>query len=673
MNTTLNSDPLVPASVLSSSALSETKIDLLWRSRQVGSASFGYNVLWKMEDTARSDFTILNAVPDANWQIVGVADANQDGVGDFLWRNSVSGVNVWWYMDHQGKILQSTLIQQVEDVNWTIVGVGDQNNDGQVDILWRNATTGQNLWWLMQGTEIKSFQSITSLVSTDWEIKGVGDVNQDGQLDVFWSNRTTEKMVWWVMEGGQNSSKSFLIEVETNGSIAIGVADFNNDKSPDIVLRNYSTGANTLLIMDGGTVIDRYTLETVDPTWDIVGLIPRVETPRLSVPAALSSPTDAINLDPNASAKFFKRDQVSQQTIDRLYTFNVKESGLITANLTGLTGDADVRLIQDSNGNGSIDAGESILAWQWERGTTRESLRRFVSAGNYLLQVSRYGQQTAQYSLSSNFTPMASDPNKFNLLVNFGTGTERLNQAAKDSIVSASKFWESVILERSAITQFKDLTLTVLGEAQTLSTLAVGAPLVSTRNNSLFLVGGEAVLNTQRYDLFNSDPNYLRSVMIHEFAHALGFGTIWEPIEFPTLKQSIGRSFVNRTSKTYNGNTYAGYAYGDLLGQFGQGIAVPIDEVFAHWSESVFDQELMTPVAEVSGVTMPLSALTISSLRDLGWKVNYGAAQAYGLPQPIVATTPQPTLLLPASNPLSTPENKIALQESELSSAGQNS
>jgi hypothetical protein len=113
----------------------------------------------------------------------------------------------------------------------------------------------------------------------------------------------------------------------------------------------------------------------------------------------------------------------------------------------------------------------------------------------------------------------------------------------------------------------------------------------------------------------------------------LGFGTIWEPIVFPTLGQSIGRSFINRSTRTYNGNTYAGYAYGDLLGQFGNGVAVPIDEVFAHWSESVFDPELMTTFAEVAGVAMPASALTLSALRDLGWRVNYGAAQAYALPQ----------------------------------------
>jgi FG-GAP-like repeat len=636
MNNSLGSD-LLSEAITNVSPLSTTKIDLLWRNSQSGSSGFGANYLWTMEDTVQTNSTQLLSVPDATWKVVGTADVNQDGTSDILWRNSGSGINVWWYMDPQGKILQSALIQRVEDKNWSIVGVADQDGDGQVDVLWRNLATGQNLWWIMQGTDIKSSKSITSLAPNDWEIKGLGDVNQDGQVDIFWSNRANRQMVWWVMDGTNNSNKSFLMEADASGATAIGTADFNDDKAPDIVLRNRQTGENTLLIMDSGTVLDRYSIAPVDSNWDIVALVPRIEAPRTSAIAALADPTRPTPVPPNTSARFFERDQVSAQSPDRFYAFNISESGVFTANLTGLTADSDVRLIQDSNGNGIVDTGESTLAWQWERGTTRESLRRFIPAGNYLIQVSRYPQsnapQTMQYSLSSNFTAMATDPNKFNLVLDFGTGTGGLNQSAKDAIASAARFWESVITERSAITQFKDLTVKVVGAQDTVTTLATGAPLVSTRNDSLFLVGGEVNLNTLRFDIFNSDPNYLRSIIIHELAHALGFGTIWEPITFPTLGRSIGRSYINRTSQTYNGNTYAGYAYGDLLGQFGTGLAVPIDEVFAHWSESVFDAELMTTFAELRGEAMPVSALTLSSLRDLGWRVNYGAAQAYSLPK----------------------------------------
>src|SRR5437868_2546707 len=37
---------------------------------------------------------------------------------------------------------------------WTIVGQGDFNGDGFADILWRNATTGQLVVWLLSGTSL---------------------------------------------------------------------------------------------------------------------------------------------------------------------------------------------------------------------------------------------------------------------------------------------------------------------------------------------------------------------------------------------------------------------------------------------------------------------------------------------------------------------------------------
>ena len=648
MTLPLNTDLMAPATsavnlaVMNPPAppLITTQIDLLWRNRQTSSSGFGSNYLWEMKDTVVTTSTKLTDVMNANWSVVGTGDANKDAVADYYWRNSATGQNACWLMNRQGAIANIVLLQPVVDPAWNIVAVGDMNGDGQADLLWHNPTNGVNVWWVMQGLEYKELKFITPLdpLYKDWEIKGVGDVDQDGQLDIFWSNRTTKQMAWWVMDGLQNSSRSFSIGV-SGGGTAIGTADFNNDKLPDIVLRNNETGEASLLLMDGATVLDRYSIATIDLAWDIVGLVPRTQVvvPALTSPA-IGSPDQVLPIAPNTSARFFKRDQLTTQTIDRSYSFNVNQTGVFTANLTGLTGDMDVQLVQDSNGNGLVDAGESILAWQWERGTTRESLRRFINPGNYLIRVN--GPQTGLYSLSSNFIPALSDTNKFKLVLNFGVGTETLNQSARDAIASAARFWEEVIPERSAITQFKDLNITILGAADALSNLASGGPLVSTSNGSLFLVGGEATLNTLRFDLFNRDPNYLRSVMLHEFAHTLGFGTIWEPLTFPTLNQTIGRSLVNRTTQTYNGNTYAGFAYGELLGQVGQGLAVPIDEVYAHWSESVFKQELMTPFAEPNGTLMPVSALTLSSLRDLGWRVNYGAAQAYGLPIVVPAIVP---------------------------------
>ncbi len=49
-----------------------------------------------------------------------------------------------------------------------------------------------------------------------------------------------------------------------------------------------------------------------------------------------------------------------------------------------------------------------------------------------------------------------------------------------------------------------------------------------------------------------------------------------------------------------------------------------------HWRESVFGNELMTGFLD--GGVNPLSRMTIASLEDLGYSVNYDAADPFELP-----------------------------------------
>ncbi|NJR71288.1 MAG: hypothetical protein HC771_23680, partial [Synechococcales cyanobacterium CRU_2_2] len=133
---------------------------------------------------------------------------------------------------------------------------------------------------------------------------------------------------------------------------------------------------------------------------------------------------------------------------------------------------------------------------------------------------------------------------------------------------------------------------------------------------------GAAVLNLLYLDEYNLNPDYLETVLRHELGHVLGLGVIWD---------KRGNDLVDEDQALYRAETYAGQSYGELLGT-GLPTAIPLDrDSLTHWDETLFDAELMTPNAEGIGDALPLSAMTISSLRDLGWRVNYGAAEAFSL------------------------------------------
>jgi hypothetical protein len=113
----------------------------------------------------------------------------------------------------------------------------------------------------------------------------------------------------------------------------------------------------------------------------------------------------------------------------------------------------------------------------------------------------------------------------------------------------------------------------------------------------------------------------LDDLILHEMGHVLGFGTIWDT----PLLTGAGTSDPRFTGT----NAVAGYH--DLGGQQA---SVPVENTGgsgtadSHWRESVFANELMTGF--IGGGGNPLTGMTIGSLQDLGYSVDYASAEPLG-------------------------------------------
>jgi hypothetical protein len=145
----------------------------------------------------------LPSVSDLNWQIVGTGDFNGDGQVDILWRyNGSGGYTAVWYMNGTN-IIGGASLPSVSDLNWQIVGTGDFNGDGQVDILWRyNGTGGANAVWYMNGATLTGAASLPSVSDLNWQIVGTGDFNADGKVDILWRyNGSGGYNTIWLMNG----------------------------------------------------------------------------------------------------------------------------------------------------------------------------------------------------------------------------------------------------------------------------------------------------------------------------------------------------------------------------------------------------------------------------------------------------------------------------------------
>lgn len=112
------------------------------------------------------------------------------------------------------------------------------------------------------------------------------------------------------------------------------------------------------------------------------------------------------------------------------------------------------------------------------------------------------------------------------------------------------------------------------------------------------------------------------NVIIHEMGHVIGIGTIWDSF-VQNLNTNdpifVGANAV-REYKVLAGNDKTSVPVENVGGPGTRG---------GHWRESVFDNELMTGYLN-RGVN-PLSKVTVGALQDLGYSVNYAAADAYTL------------------------------------------
>jgi hypothetical protein len=115
----------------------------------------------------------------------------------------------------------------------------------------------------------------------------------------------------------------------------------------------------------------------------------------------------------------------------------------------------------------------------------------------------------------------------------------------------------------------------------------------------------------------------LLSVIEHEMGHVLGIGTVWSDKGLLVGAGTTNPIFVG---------TQATAAYNSIFGTNVSG--VPVENTGgsgtqdAHWRESILGSELMTGWVG-PGTYLPLSRITIGSLADIGYSVNYAVADNF--------------------------------------------
>jgi hypothetical protein len=175
----------------------------------------GQNHMYLMNGATVESSLSITTVPDPDvWKVAGNGDYNGDGMSDILWRNETSGQNHMYLMN--GATVDSSLsVTTVPNPDlWKVAGSGDFNGDGNADILWRHAVTGQNHMYLMNGATVDSSVSVTTVPSPEaWKVAGTGDYDGDGDADILWRNISSGQNHMYLMNGATVQSSLSVTSV----------------------------------------------------------------------------------------------------------------------------------------------------------------------------------------------------------------------------------------------------------------------------------------------------------------------------------------------------------------------------------------------------------------------------------------------------------------------------
>jgi len=165
------------------------------------------------------------------------------------------------------------------------------------------------------------------------------------------------------------------------------------------------------------------------------------------------------------------------------------------------------------------------------------------------------------------------------------------------------------------------------------SILARAGPCLFNSENLLPFVG---TMEFDESDLPNLIANNgLVDVVTHEMGHVLGIGTLWNITSAASGKSRSLLVNPGSNDPFFQGTAARG-GFAAVNTVVYSGTPVPVENSGgagtrdSHWRESTFARELMTGFYN-GGAVNPLSRMTIGSLEDLGYTVNYAAAEPYAV------------------------------------------
>ena len=260
-------------------------------------------------------------------------------------------------------------------------------------------------------------------------------------------------------------------------------------------------------------------------------------------------------------------------------------------------------------------------------GSGKDAEMSFIptQTGRHYISAAAYQSNIGTYSIEvKKFNDPTESSEAFNITLDY-EGDPQYLQTFKD----AAAVWESIIREDLPDASLEGVGVVddVIIDAAVIAidgpgqTLGYAGPRY-VRTESKLPISGQMRFDSDDMDSMIQKGTF-DEVILHEMGHVLGLGTLWSYMGLTN----------DNNSQYYGANAVR--EWNSLLQSSNTTTSIPLETeggpgtAGGHWSEAVFGHEMMT--GYLSGAEQPLSRITIGSLEDMGYKVNYSPADPFSI------------------------------------------
>lgn len=172
------------------------------------------------------------------------------------------------------------------------------------------------------------------------------------------------------------------------------------------------------------------------------------------------------------------------------------------------------------------------------------------------------------------------------------------------------------------------------------------------RKGSYIPVSG--IMKFDSEDFKSMSQSDIELVILHEMGHVLGIGPIWKKVCGNDCYNGDTNYKCNKASKEFK----------RIVNQYGTLRLQPYECM--HWAEDNFgylNDELMTPIFD-EDMYQPISRVTVGALEDVGYQVDYAAADPYESSNKIIKD--KGDILYVSVKSQNTPETSFILDQSKI-------